>query len=74
MSHYTLEFLIKTFSEHSLKFREGQKKLIRDFKENNPNDPLPDYSLDDFDLPKALVSICEEISNLKLLQKEKGGS
>jgi hypothetical protein len=63
--YYSLEFLINTFTEHEIRAKENQKKIIDSFKENNPGAPLPDHMTDDFNLPKALLAICKEILALK---------
>ena len=50
---YSLEQLIEKFSEHtieSIKIREDQ---IKKFKEYNPNEPVPDSFMDDFNFPPA---------------------
>lgn len=62
---YDLETLIKTFKLHAKRSEKLNKKLIKDFKENNPGEPLPDPFDDDFSLPLALESICKEIQALK---------
>jgi hypothetical protein len=62
---YSLEFLVKTFSEHEVRSRENQKEQFKNFMENNPGAPVPDHMIDDFNLPKALLSICNEILALK---------
>ena len=62
---YSLECLVKTFSEHVIKSEENQKKSIDRFMENNPGEPLPEYMLDAFNLAKALLSICNELLTLK---------
>lgn len=68
MTKYTLESLIKTFSEHAFETEEARKKYMKQFKEDYPNEPLPDYMLKDFNLPLAFVCICEEL--LKLREKK----
>jgi len=57
--------LINTFQEHEIRSKENQKHQIEQFMENNPGAPLPEHMLDDFNLPKALLSICNEILTLK---------
>lgn len=65
MSDYSIDNLIKAFEEHHWKSLELNKKLAKKFQENNPGEPIPDAFTDDFSLPLALKSICQEIKNLK---------
>lgn len=62
---YSMQEFIKIFAEHAVKGRESNVKLLKDFIENNPNEPIPEWFLDDFSLPIALKSICLEILALK---------
>lgn len=62
---YDLDTLIKTFALHHENSVELNKKLIREFQENNPGDPTPDPFNDDFSLPLALAAICKEILHIK---------
>lgn len=61
---YELDVLIKTFRLHHERSVELNKKLIREFQENNPGEPIPDPFNDDFSLPLALEAICKEIDKL----------
>jgi hypothetical protein len=56
-NEYTLDFLIETFKRH----KEQYDKESEEIKEKCPDSPL----LQDFNLPKALKTICEEIKLLK---------
>ena len=67
---YSLESLIEIFTEHAKQAEENQKKNISAFKENSPNDPLPDYMKDDFNLPLAFAIICQEILEIKKKLKD----
>jgi hypothetical protein len=62
---YTVEDLVKIFSEHMISAQNHQKKLISDFIENNPGDPIPENLTDSFNLALALKCMCEEIVRLK---------
>jgi hypothetical protein len=62
---YTIEELEKTFRIHAIRSEELNKKLIKEFKENNPGQPIPDPFNDNFSLPIALASMCAEIIKLK---------
>ena len=64
---YSIEELVKTFSLHHQRSIELNKQLIEQFKENHPGEPVPDPFNDDFSLPLALKTICEEIVQLKQL-------
>jgi hypothetical protein len=62
---YSIDDLIKTFTEHSARARlnlEAQKEI---FRENNPGVPLPSYMLDDFNICEAFLSIVKEIKQMK---------
>lgn len=62
---YTLEFLIKTFDEHtkqSVILREEEKQR---FFEYNPGEKLPAHYDETFNFPQALSLICSEILKLK---------
>ena len=53
---YTIEDLIKTFVEHSIKFEKSQKEQREKF---------PEAPIYDFNLGTALLVMCEEIQRLK---------
>jgi hypothetical protein len=61
---YEIQELEKTFKEHHKKSVKLNKKLIKQFQENNPGEPIPDPFNDDFSLPLALAAICKEILHL----------
>lgn len=61
---YTLKFLVETFSRHAIEAEKGKKKFIKEFKENYPDEPLPEHVKDDFNLPEALACICMEIMRI----------
>ena len=61
---YDLDTLIKTFKLHHERSVEFNKKLIKEFQENNPGEPIPDPFNDDFSLPLALEAICKEIDKI----------
>lgn len=62
---YTIEFLIEKFAEHTIKAKEINEECIKNFKEENPDQPLPDHMLDDFSITEALHCMCREILNLR---------
>lgn len=63
---YKLDWLIDKFLDHAEKHKKSNKRLISEFIENNPNEPLPDYFKDDFNLCTALATICSEIVQIKV--------
>jgi hypothetical protein len=62
---YYIEKLIETFENHSQKFDIQQKELIKKYRENYPDTPLPEHFCYDFSISKALKSMCEEIQKLR---------
>lgn len=62
---YNIETLVKTFRVHHERSQQLNKKLIAEFKENNPGEEIPDPFNDDFSLPLALEAICKELLQLK---------
>jgi hypothetical protein len=60
-----LDSLVKTFSKHAKEARKARLSLVKDFQKNYPDEPIPNYLKEDFDLPDALSLICTEISNIK---------
>lgn len=62
---YKLDFLIDTFLKHAEKHDKDNREIRKRFKEDAPNEPLPEYLTDDFSLPMALATICHEIENIK---------
>ncbi len=62
---YSLEYLINKFEKHSKEYVKQHQENIDKFKENNPNEPLPEYMKDDFNLPEALKLMCIEIQKKK---------
>jgi hypothetical protein len=63
-SKYDIDSLIETFEIHSRKSEDRKKELIKKYKENC-DDPLPEHFKDDFQITRALKSMCEEIQKLK---------
>ena len=68
MKEYTLEFLVEKFSADAIKSVEMNEELLKNFLENYPGEPVPESLISDFNLPKAVACICEEL--LKLKQKD----
>lgn len=58
---YSIENIRKTFLEHSEKSLKDQENQIAKFRENNPGNPLPEHFTDNFCLPLALASMCNDI-------------
>lgn len=56
---YSLENLINLFNDHAINFDAHTKKHLEEFPDRNPD---IDY---DFNLAKALNSICIEIKKLQ---------
>lgn len=70
---YGLEELEKTFLLHHQNSVELNKKLIKEYKENFPGEPIPDPFNDDFSLPLALHAICVAIRDLRTTLSKKSG-
>ncbi len=64
---YTIEFLQKTFLTHAEMSDEHRRFSIEQFKQHYPDQELPNHFKDEFNLSRALFSMCEEIRFLKLL-------
>lgn len=62
---YSIEELEKTFLLHHERSVELNKKLVREFQEENPGEPIPDPFRDDFSLPLALQAMCVAIRDLR---------
>lgn len=61
----TLEELIKTFTDHEKQAHKSDQERIKQFKEDYPEEPLPDHFKERFMLPMALAFMCSEILKLK---------
>lgn len=61
---YSIENLIDTFKEHHIKFRKNEQKLLKQFKEDYPEEPIPEEYMCDFSVALALFSICKSIKAL----------
>lgn len=62
---YKLDFLIDTFLKHAERHDKENRELRQKFKEGSPNEPIPEYLSDPFNLPMALATICYEIQEIK---------
>ncbi len=62
---YTLEEMIADFTKHAEQAEKNNQEWIKSFQNNHPGEPLPDHLKEEFNLPKALASICSEIIKLK---------
>ena len=63
---YKLEFLLDTFLKHAEKHAKEDADMRKRFKADSPNEPIPDYLADEFNLPMALATICYDIKKIKL--------
>ncbi len=66
MERYLLGYLHDEFGRH---YEESEKNRVRcreGFIQDYPGEPIPDYMVDDFSLPRALGSIVEELIDLRL--------
>ena len=68
---YTIEDLEKTFKAHAVLAEKNNKRIIKEFQENNPGKPLPEHYTDDFNIAMALSTICGAILELKKRNSEK---
>ncbi len=62
---YKLDYLRDMFLKHAEKLDKDNREIRRKFKEDSPNEALPDYLSDEFSFPMALATICHEIENIK---------
>lgn len=62
---YRIEELIKTFHEHAQNFVDGKEYRLKMYKEEFPNNEIPDCLKEEFNLAFALSEICTEIAILK---------
>lgn len=67
---YEMEELEKIFLEHALKVQENQDRMVEQFIEQYPDEPIPEHIIDTFSLPIALASICGEIISLRKESQE----
>lgn len=63
---YELQELIKKFQEHAIQADKNQEEWKKSWNDNNDGAEMPDHYKDDFNLPRALGSICQEIDKLKI--------
>jgi hypothetical protein len=61
----TLEELIQTFASHEKMATDHHERTIDRFKEDHPNEELPEHFKETFLLPTALRLMCQEILELK---------
>lgn len=62
---YTIDYLMQKFADHAHQATKERVKLEKEFRENYPEEPVPSHMKDNFNLPQALATICEEIKNLQ---------
>ena len=64
MEEYTLDDLIEIFKRHSSQAREDSKKMVQQFKKENPDEKIPQWMVQSFYLSDALYHICLKIKEL----------
>ena len=62
---YRVESLVDIFKDHCELARVNRIKDIEIFKENFPNESIPDHLLNGFNVSKALMVMANEIVRLK---------
>lgn len=62
---YSIKNLCRVFEEHAKKSAAIKEKQIENFRKENPGEELPEWFKDDFSLPQALKSMCEEILRIQ---------
>lgn len=61
---YSMDYLIENFADHTIKTEKAREDMIKSFKENNPDQPLPDHMKDEFNVCKALLTLSVEIKRI----------
>ena len=62
---YSIEEMIETFTKHSAIHKEKWEYTKNKWVEDHPDEVIPEFYLDEFSLPDALLHICKEIQSLK---------
>ncbi len=62
---YSIDNLALNFVEHSIESDKILQKNIRRFKEDYPDNPLPNHYENSFNLSRALSVLTDEILDLK---------
>lgn len=57
--------LVETFSKHEIQAEKDSKRLLKEFKKNYPEAPIPKHFKDDFCIARSLKEICMEIVSIK---------
>ena len=65
MKEYTIDSLIKTFKQHSIEVKQLRKSMLKQWKDDFPDDPIPKHMKEDFCVTDALGLMCKEIKALK---------
>jgi len=60
-----MEKLRLTFLDHASESKKCKESDIINFKENYPDEPLPEHLINAFSLPTALAVMCAEIIRLR---------
>lgn len=58
---YSIKNLYKLFQDHAEKADKQRIEWVKEFETNYPGEPLPEWLLGDFNLPRALAAICGEL-------------
>lgn len=69
MTYYIIEELGAKFENHANLSEKDHQQQIKNFKENYPDTPLPEYLEEGFNLARALSIMAFEIERLKTLSK-----
>lgn len=65
MTDYTLEALIKSFEAHAQTTDNQCKCALERFKENEPNEQIPEWLENPFNLSRALLVMAQEIKMMR---------
>lgn len=62
---YSIEKLPEIFAEHALIASKESERLLKMYIENNPNQPIPEYLQESFNIALALRVMCQAIKDLQ---------
>lgn len=62
---YDLKTLSETFMTHHKKSIERNREILENYIKSYPGEEVPQHLREDFSLPKALSSICDEIRKIQ---------
>jgi mRNA-degrading endonuclease RelE of RelBE toxin-antitoxin system len=70
MEHdYSIENLAATFEKHAQELDKDTEELLKKFMEEDPEEPIPKYIDNPFNLPRALCVMMKEIDRLRQICK-----